>query len=299
MLGDPAAASRWREALALVDSAAAEGEPDAIERRALFECMGVGRPPDWGKALDSLAEAAQRGSAAAGRQLVLLADDRIQGSPAIAEWHEVRSRVTIEERLRRPAAQTLSANPLVRTIEGFLSAAQCRWLIEASAPRLTRAVIYSKETGEAGIDPGRTNQFALFNLADLDCVIEWIRARISTAIGAPLPCLEVSQVLRYRPGEEFAPHCDYLDPVTMGEEITVRGQRAATVLIYLNDDFSGGETSFPELGIEYRGRTGDTLLFSSLDPSGRPDPRTRHAGRPPTSGEKWLFSQWVRDRLPR
>ena len=132
----------------------------------------------------------------------------------------------------------------------------------------------------------------------LDVVIEMIRARIAGAIGAPLPCLEVSQVLRYEVGEEFAPHCDFLDDRTMASEIAQRGQRAVTVLIYLNQDFEGGATSFPELGLEHRGKPGDALVFSNVDPGGRPDPRTRHAGRPPSRGEKWLFSQWVRDRMP-
>ena len=28
--------------------------------------------------------------------------------------------------------------------------------------------------------------------------------------------------------------------------------------------------------------------------NGKPDPMTLHAGMAPTSGEKWLFSQWIR-----
>jgi prolyl 4-hydroxylase len=37
-------------------------------------------------------------------------------------------------------------------------------------------------------------------------------------------------------------------------------------------------------------------MFSNLDPAGRPEPASLHAGLPPTRGEKWIFSQWVRDR---
>jgi len=29
---------------------------------------------------------------------------------------------------------------------------------------------------------------------------------------------------------------------------------------------------------------------------GKPDPLSEHAGLPVTSGEKWLLSQWIRDR---
>jgi hypothetical protein len=92
------------------------------------------------------------------------------------------------------------------------------------------------------------------------------------------------------------PHYDFLDPELNRQEIDRFGQRAATFLIYLNDDYEGGETSFPQLRIKHRGKTGDALVFGNLGRDGSPDPRTQHAGLPPTRGEKWLFSQWVRNR---
>jgi hypothetical protein len=64
----------------------------------------------------------------------------------------------------------------------------------------------------------------------------------------------------------------------------------------LNEGYAGGETDFPRIGYRFKGRTGDALVFGNVEPSGKPDPRTMHAGLPPTSGEKWLLSQWVRDR---
>jgi hypothetical protein len=76
--------------------------------------------------------------------------------------------------------------------------------------------------------------------------------------------------------------------------VAVHGQRAMTVLIYLNDDYEGGETAFPVLGRGFKGRKGDALVFWNLMPDGAPDYRTAHIGRAPTRGEKWLFSQWVR-----
>ena len=81
-------------------------------------------------------------------------------------------------------------------------------------------------------------------------------------------------------------------------DLARRGQRIATFLIYLNDDFEGGETQFPKAGIAHRGSTGDALFFANITPEGAPDPLTLHAGTPPTKGEKWIFSQWIRDRSP-
>jgi hypothetical protein len=257
----------------------------------------VGRPADWEKALDSLAEAAELGSQLAARQLILFAEDRFErGAPADRQpggWRELRSRVSISSRLLPPAGggRTLSADPFIRAIPGMCSVAECQWLIAAAEPRLERATLYNEGVGE-----GRTNQFAVLSLVNTDLVAEMIRARIANEIGAPLPCLEVSQVLRYGLGEEFMLHCDFLDPQANREEIDRFGQRAATFLIYLNEDFEGGETSFPRLGIKHRGRTGDAVVFGNLGRDRMPDLRTQHAGLPPTRGEKWLFSQWVRDR---
>ena len=37
-------------------------------------------------------------------------------------------------------------------------------------------------------------------------------------------------------------------------------------------------------------------MFFNVDAAGQPDRRTLHAGLPPSAGEKWLLSQWFRDR---
>jgi prolyl 4-hydroxylase len=299
MLASPDAAQQLQQAVALIEAAADAGHAEAIARRAVFECEGVGRPADWNKALDSLADAAELGSELAGRQLILLAEDRyVAATPADIRpgaWREMRSQISIAERLRASvtSGRTLSIDPFIRAVSGLCSAPECQWLVAAAAARLRRATLHN-----AGVGRARTNQFAVLDLAHTDLVAEMIRARIANEIGAPPPCLEVSQVLHYAVGEEFEPHFDFLDPRVNREEIDRFGQRTATFIIYLNEAFEGGETSFPRLGISHRGRTGDGLVFGNLGHDGNPNIRTEHAGRPPTRGEKWVFSQWVRDRYP-
>ena len=291
----------WDRIAGLIDAAAAAGHAEAIERRALLECRGVGRAADWDRALDSLAIAAERGSQSAARQLILLADGRFEPAvstePPHGDWAGMRSRTSVARRVSPPAApgRMLSTSPIVHAVPGFASAAECRWLIDAAAPRLGRAGVYNNP---AGVDPGRTNQSAAFDFANADLVVEMIRQRIANQLRAPLDCLEMAQALHYGVGQEFVLHCDFLDPQALREEIARNGQRVATVIIYLNDDFEGGETSFPRLGLNHRGKTGDALVFGNVDSAGRPDPRSQHAGCPPTRGEKWVFSQWVRDRAP-
>jgi prolyl 4-hydroxylase len=72
----------------------------------------------------------------------------------------------------------------------------------------------------------------------------------------------------------------------------------ATFLAYLNDGYVGGETDFPRAGLRFKGAAGDALMFANVDLQGRPEPLSLHAGLPPGSGEKWVLSQWIRDRAP-
>ena len=96
----------------------------------------------------------------------------------------------------------------------------------------------------------------------------------------------------------FEDHYDFVDPQTPGyaQEIARNGQRRITFLLYLNDDYEGGETAFPRLDVHHRGRAGDALFFVNVRPDGVGDTRTLHAGRPPVRGEKWVLSQFIRDR---
>jgi prolyl 4-hydroxylase len=61
-------------------------------------------------------------------------------------------------------------------------------------------------------------------------------------------------VLSYEPGQEFRQHVDYLDPQIPAyqAELSMIGQRVATALTWLNDDFDGGETEFVRANVRFR-----------------------------------------------
>ncbi len=284
-----------RSAVATIDSAASNGDADALERQAVFEAMGCFRPQNWPRALDCLQAAAERGLRSAQEQLLVLAGNGEAGN----DWRRLRSRISIERVIHAPAKAKLSEAPRLRVMKGFASAAECAWLIGRARPRLKRATVVNP-TGSQDVRAVRTNSAVEFQVPEMDLVVEAIRARVSAAINLPLPLFEPSQILHYEPGQEFAAHCDYFDPQLPGHADRLRhfGQRIATVLIYLNDDYSGGETCFPKAALSFRGKTGDALFMANVDRAGRPDPLTLHAGTPPRSGEKWIFSQWVRDKIP-
>lgn len=287
--------------LGLIEGASADGHAPATEMCSIFEAMGVARPQDWDRAFDRLRLAAEQGSRSAQTQLLLLADpDRDPAVPKSApadRWAEIRQTISLDQLVRHPERISLSEAPRIRVIEGFLTPPESRWLIERARGRLQRASIIDT-TGAHRLDPGRSNTGTEFLVLDMDVVLEIVRTRISAATRLPVPVFEPTQILHYAVGEEFKPHHDFLDPINPAQRENLQhGQRIATFLVYLNEEFEGGETQFPAAGIGYRGKTGDAIFFANVDMEGHPDPLTLHAGCAPTSGEKWILSQWIRDRV--
>ncbi len=72
-----------------------------------------------------------------------------------------------------------------------------------------------------------------------------------------------------------------------------------TFILYLNDDYEGGETAFPTLGFSHKGHIGEGIYFVNALPDMQPDLRMLHAGRPTTRGEKWIVTQFIRNRPTR
>lgn len=288
----------------LLEQASAGGNAEASERIALFEAMGIVRQQSWDQALDYLELAARQGSRQAAQQLLLLADPAKDpdwpNDGSGEDLRSIRSRIDLPARTAGPLKESLSQSPHIRLMRGFATAAECRWLMELARRRLSPATVFDRASGGQTRDPSRDNSYLLLRLGEMNVFTEVIRARISTATRLPVPLFEPSQLLHYSVGEQFRPHHDYLDPENpaYAEDLARFGQRIATVLVYLNGDYEGGETSFPAIGLNFRAGTGDALFFANVTRDGSPDLSTTHAGLPPTSGEKWVFSQWIRDRIP-
>lgn len=303
ILGGEVAPAEGLRAIELVERAAEQGHADSVAMSALFEAMGAARPQSWPRALDRLQRAAELGSVSAQGQLLTLAGVAT-ATPTPAEpshrWSQVRAQISVERLLQAPARQLLSDSPRIAAFAGFATEAECRWAIERSRDRLQPAAVFHTRSGGQTLNAVRDNSAIEFQLPQMDVVLEVLRARISSITRLPVPIFEPTQVLRYAVGEQFRPHHDFLDPNAPGfaEQLRLYGQRIATVLVYLNDDYTGGETIFPKVGIRYRGGTGDALFFTNVDRAGHPDPLTMHAGTPPSTGEKWVISQWIRDRAP-
>jgi prolyl 4-hydroxylase len=215
-----------------------------------------------------------------------------------AGWsEEARSQLALLNRMdidrdggpRAVAAKSpLSDRPRAWTVSGLLTQAECGWLVRQAEPYLQPSVVVDPTTGRMVPNPVRKSDGATFGVLQEDAVVSAINRRIACLTGTALDSGEPLQVLRYRPGDEYKAHFDALPPGG--------NQRIATVLVYLNDGYEGGETAFLRTGASFRGRKGDALLFLNVQADGAPDPMSLHAGLPVRRGEKLIATRWIRER---
>jgi prolyl 4-hydroxylase len=300
------APDRPKEGTELIMNAASLGGAEAAAQLAVLCAIGMFVPQSFEAALAALTLSAERGWAAAQRQLRILAADRELAAydaaarghdPAL--WRRLAATVDVDHWHRPPPGATLNESPLVRHFPDFAGEQVCEWLIEKARGRLVRAPVYSQASRKERISETRTNTWALFNVLEADLVSVLVQARMAASTGVPFRNLEPLSVLHYAVGEQITEHFDFVDPLqtpNYERELAENGQRILTFLVYLNDDYTGGKTEMPKLGLSHQGRKGEGLFLVNALPNGDPDRRTLHAGRPPTRGEKWVVSQFMRDR---
>jgi prolyl 4-hydroxylase len=273
---------------------------------AVKAAEGVSVPQSWAKALDLLERSAQLGAHLAQAELVGLSGNwalahGILAGEAVPEsrWSGLRSSIDLSKWLEPPPMQILSEGPRIAFVEDIASPEMCDWLIARARLRLKPAKIQDRATGESSISSVRTCGSCHFRRPDSDLIFAILRDRIAKVTEMQIDALEIPYVLHYLVGQEFQPHFDIVintEAPDYKEKLAEGGQRVLTVLVYLNDDYEGGETEFPVLSACWKGRRGDALLFWNVAPDGALDERTLHAGLPVTRGEKWMLSQFILGR---
>jgi prolyl 4-hydroxylase len=254
------------------ERAAELGDHYSKEVTRAFVAGGVGGPADWGRAMLLLRGAATNDPRAAA-QLTLIEQMQLDpsGQPQGAFAREI-----------------VCEDPSVILFRGLFTEAECAYLVDVGTPALRPSVIVDPATGRQIPNPIRTSTAMAFPFVDENPAVHALNRRLATASGTDVRQGEPLQVLRYAPGEQYRQHSDALPGVAPSQ------QRVLTFLVYLNEDYEGGETEFSQLGLKIRGHIGDGLLFRSASADGTPDPRSVHAGLPVTSGAKYLASRWIR-----
>lgn len=205
----------------------------------------------------------------------------------------------------------------IYVVDNFVSEGECEQLIDVAAPNLVEATEYNtKKSGSR-----RADAFSVFfNEVDFTdskdvlsnkngaAVYQRVHALVNevTGLGLNIDGQEGMSIIRYKPGDEYQPHCDgscNLDTSESDGHVRT-GARVATAIMYCQAPDSGGATTFSHAGTVVRAKAGRVLVFSypgnAFEYSGLyqgvndPNGLTKHAGCPVEEGQKWIATAWWR-----
>ena len=189
----------------------------------------------------------------------------------------------------------------VLEIDGLLSSEECDDLIEYSKNKgLSDSVVLSNNLeNETYLDTKNRTSKTLW-IKDSEHKVAMIVAKLSEKLsGYPINTQESLQIAHYDVNGKFNAHYDacvstsqeYCDKINRNA-----GQRLATLLIYLNDDFEGGETVFTKIGKVVKPKKGKGILFWNTTTDEQIIPESIHRGNPVIKGEKWICTKWSHPR---
>lgn len=111
--------------------------------------------------------------------------------------------------------------------------------------------------------------------------------------------LEGWQFIKYDVGGEYVPHFDF-DGNLDNRHNKIRlansgGLRLKSIIIYLNENFEGGETAFTKINLKIKPETGKLLIWENIHENRKLNTDSLHAGLPVTKGTKYVLITWLRE----
>lgn len=174
-----------------------------------------------------------------------------------------------------------------------LNAAECDAIIDAAQDKFARSAVLGGEP-ESEV---RTSQTAWLNETNASAeawrIVQKLRDAASAVLGVTDPSkFEDLQVVRYAPGQQYKAHFDSAVKYA-GHAEKIR--RRATLIVYLNEDFTGGETAFPKLDVRIKPRKGKGALFYNMDARGEEHAMSLHESVPVKRGIKYATQLWIKE----
>jgi predicted 2-oxoglutarate/Fe(II)-dependent dioxygenase YbiX len=175
-------------------------------------------------------------------------------------------------------------------VEDFLSPDECRDLVRLADATAGRQFTMLDRDGNRRPDEHRVAEWLDFRDSDQQLLDEVVARAFDDHIipctGQSIDWYEQPQLLRYTAGGFYFHHSDaYLF------DLEIKAWRKAvdrdiSVLIYLNDDYDGGELEFKRLFYTIQPRSGMLLWFPS-------DVRYEHMAKPVISGYRYALASWA------
>lgn len=191
--------------------------------------------------------------------------------------------------------EVLHYKPKIVLFRDVVSDNEIAIIKELAAPRLKRATVHNKVTGQLEFASYRISKSAW--LKDRDhAVVARVSKRINQMTGLEMSTAEDLQIANYGIGGHYDPHYDFARKEETKAFDANIGNRIATALFYLSQPEAGGATVFPELKLTLYPSKNDAVFWHNLWKSGEGDLTTRHAACPVLAGIKWVSNKWIHER---
>jgi prolyl 4-hydroxylase len=179
--------------------------------------------------------------------------------------------------------------------EDFLSPEECDHLIQkASTSELFPSTV-SDDHGDRSVDLSVRKSHQCWLKDGDDPVVEAISKRVQKLVPLPLDHQEDMQVVCYHSNDYYHPHYDTpYRPSAIPYFNRYFGPRVATCLMYLNDDYTGGETEFLLANRIIQPKKGKAIVFFNIDVDLVLIPESIHTGCTVQQGTKWVANKWIR-----
>jgi len=117
----------------------------------------------------------------------------------------------------------------------------------------------------------------------------FIIKKVQSLIGSTYRTYDI-QLLKYYSGGYYKKHYDYFDNMKPSNF----SNRKYTLLVYLNDEFTGGTTKFIRLNKEIKPKKGRVVIWENIS-NNKFNEYTEHQGMP-IIGEKYALNIWVNNK---
>ena len=192
--------------------------------------------------------------------------------------------------------QNLNLNESVDFVNDIMG----QYLMMVSEGNLKQSEIVD-ENGNVLVDKNRRNSYEYsWNWNNLDPIILWFMKRISKTTNRPLSRAEHPMLAYYETGgwleDHFDTHVELPENENELEDLERYGRREISVIFYINEDFNGGETTFPKCDTIVHPKNDKLIYWHNQLPDGKHNFYSLHRSERIKSGEKWIFVTWFREK---
>jgi predicted 2-oxoglutarate/Fe(II)-dependent dioxygenase YbiX len=185
--------------------------------------------------------------------------------------------------------------PGILIIKKYLDSAACEFIVDyANRQAGEKSTVLSVGESTAGEVFARESTARTTEYVDIAGISDHVNSmmkdiflrEVQPFYSTEIEWFEYPEILRYHEGGHYQTHSDADNWVADDGKWSRGMDRDFSLLLYLNNDFSGGELDFPHFGFRIRPEAGMLVCFPS-------DHRYLHAAQPTLSGTRYALVGWA------